>query len=218
LCIHHHSNLLFLAVLLHKTKIRAMMDPTNVRAMIQMQQAMEQLNGSMSGIGGIPTLGGTGGGAAAAPPAGGLDFSNLLGSSSSGTNRGASSAAPMANPFMFPFMPPAAGGGQHPVGGNASQPAPGQRFRQQLNSLHDMGFTDRSANIRALTSSHGNVNRAIEILLESPPEMGDGSDTAGADPAVSGGNTEDVAVSQSTDENGPDESSAAKEPTEKKND
>jgi len=193
-----------------------MMDPTNVRAMIQMQQAMEQLNGSMSGIGGIPTLGGGGGGAA--PPAGGLDFSNLLGSSSnSGSNRGASGAAPMANPFMFPFMPPVAGGGQHSVGGNASQPAPGQRFRQQLNSLHDMGFTDRSANIRALTSSHGNVNRAIEILLESPPEMGDNSDAAGADPAVSGGNAEGVA-SQNTDENGPDESSAAKEPTEKKND
>ncbi|EJK58581.1 hypothetical protein THAOC_21282 [Thalassiosira oceanica] len=36
-----------------------------------------------------------------------------------------------------------------------------------------MGFSDRSANIRALTASNGNVNRAIEILLESPPEMGD---------------------------------------------
>ena len=190
-----------------------MMDPNNVRAMIQMQQAMEQLNGSMSGIAGMPPMGS---GGVAAPPVGGLDFSNLLGSSSNagsngGENRG---AAPIANPFMFPFMPPAAGG-QQPIGGSASQPAPGQRFRQQLNSLQDMGFTDRSANIRALTSSHGNVNRAVEILLECPPEMGDASDTTSADPAASGGNAEEVASHSDKD---PDDQSTTKGTTEKKND
>ncbi len=194
--------------------MQAMMDPNNLRAMMQMQQAMEQLNGSMSGIAGMPPMGS--GGVTVPPPSGGLDFSNLLGSSSNtgsngGLNRG---AAPMGNPFMFPFMPPAAGGHQ-PVGGSASQPAPGQRFRHQLNSLQDMGFTDRSANIRALTSSHGNVNRAIEILLESPPEMGDASDTIGTDPASSGGNAEEV---EGQNDNDPDEQSATKGTTEKKND
>ena len=197
------------------------MDPNNLRAMMQMQQAMEQLNGSMSGIAGMPPMGSGSGGVAPAPPAGGLDFSNLLGPSSSagstggGMNRGASGA----NPFMFPFMPPVAGGQQQQqqqhIGGSTSQPAPGQRFRQQLNSLQDMGFTDRSANIRALTSSHGNVNRAIEILLESPPEMGEVSDVSGSDPAVSGVASEEV-VSQSANDNEPDE--AAKGSTEKKND
>ena len=196
-----------------------MMDPNNLRAMMQMQQAMEQLNGSMSGIAGMPPMGSGSGGVAPAPPAGGLDFSNLLGSSSStgstggGMNRGASGA----NPFMFPFMPPVAGGQQQQqhIGGSTPQPAPGQRFRQQLNSLQDMGFTDRSANIRALTSSHGNVNRAIEILLESPPEMGEVSDVSGSDPAVSGVASEEV-VSQSANDNESDE--AAKGSTEKKND
>ena len=195
------------------------MDPNNLRAMMQMQQAMEQLNGSMSGIAGMPPMGSGSGGVAAAPPTGGLDFSNLLGSSSStgstggGMNRGASGT----NPFMFPFMPPVAGGQQQQqhIGGSTSQPAPGQRFRQQLNSLQDMGFTDRSANIRALTSSHGNVNRAIEILLESPPEMGEVADASGSDPAVSGGVSEEV-VSQSANDNETDE--AAKGSTEKKND
>merc|ERR1712154_219509 len=42
---------------------------------------------------------------------------------------------------------------------------PEQRFERQLNSLNDMGFTDREANIRALTECDGNVNRAVERLL-----------------------------------------------------
>jgi hypothetical protein len=117
----------------------------------------------------------------------------------------------VANPFMLPFMPPPVGG-QRQIGGTASQPAPGQRFRQQLNSLQDMGFTDRSANIRALTSSHGNINRAIEILLESPPEMGDSSEVANADA------TDDVISQTTNNENGPEDPSTAKGTTEKKND
>ena len=72
-----------------------------------------------------------------------------------------------------------------------------ESFRQQLQSLQDMGFTDRSANIRALSASQANVDRAIEILLENPPEMGGsegnaaGDDTAGAESrgdAASAGN------------------------------
>lgn len=148
-------------------------------------------------------------------PAGGLDFSNLLGAG--GTRSGATAAAPMVNPFMFPFMPPAASGTGGPaavIGGSAAHPAPGQRFRQQLQSLQDMGFTDRSANIRALSSAHGNLNRAIEILLENPPEMADTSEVAAAD-----GTGDDAvgAVSQ-TDNDGTGESSVPKDSSEKKND
>merc|ERR1712150_40922 len=42
---------------------------------------------------------------------------------------------------------------------------PEQRFQTQLTALNDMGFTDREANIRALTACNGNVNRAVERLL-----------------------------------------------------
>lgn len=43
--------------------------------------------------------------------------------------------------------------------------SPEQRYQTQLSALNDMGFTDREANIRALTACHGNVNRAVERLL-----------------------------------------------------
>ena len=79
-----------------------------------------------------------------------------------------------------------------------------------------MGFTDRSSNIRALTSSHGNVNRAIEILLESPPEMGgDTSEEANVGTADS---SEATAPSGNTDDNDAPENTEPKESGEKKND
>ncbi|KAL9183438.1 hypothetical protein ACHAXT_004294, partial [Thalassiosira profunda] len=203
--------------------MRAMMNPDNMRAMLQMQQAMQQLSGSMPGLQmpGMPP--GAAGGSAVAPPppAGGLDFSSLLGASSRAAGGGAAPAAPMANPFMFPFVPPA--GGAQPgaaAGGSPAQQAPGQRFRMQLQNLEGMGFTDRSANIRALTTSHGNVNRAVEILLESPPEMGgsaestaegagDGATAAATESQPDAGGNEDAAAG---------ESSEPKDTTEKKND
>ena len=166
-----------------------------------------------------------GGGAATAPPppAGGLDFSSLFGASGAAAGAGAgappAAAPPMANPFMFPFAPPTgAAAGQRPAAGGSQQQqqqAPGARFRQQLQNLQDMGFTDRSANIRALTTSHGNVNRAIEILLENPPEMGDG-DTSEPAAVAEGAGTNDAAVGD-VDE-GAGESLGPKGSTEKKND
>ena len=40
------------------------------------------------------------------------------------------------------------------------------RFASQLQSLTDMGFIDRDANIAALQESDGDVNAAITRLLE----------------------------------------------------
>jgi hypothetical protein len=77
-----------------------------------------------------------------------------------------------------------------------------------------MGFTDRSANIRALVSAHGNVNRAIEILLESPPEMGESGASSGGDAQAEAGAE---AVGEEAQEDGSDEREA-KGSTEKKND
>ena len=80
-----------------------------------------------------------------------------------------------------------------------------------------MGFTDRSSNIRALTSSHGNVNRAIEILLESPPEMG--GDTSGEANDETADSGEAAAPSGNTDDNdAAPENTEPKESGEKKND
>ena len=77
-----------------------------------------------------------------------------------------------------------------------------------------MGFTDRSANIRALVSAHGNVNRAIEILLESPPEMGESGASSEGDAQAE---ARAEAVGEEAQEDGSDEREA-KGSTEKKND
>lgn len=45
------------------------------------------------------------------------------------------------------------------------QQAPEVRFQAQLTQLEQMGFTNREANIRALTDTFGNVEAAIERLL-----------------------------------------------------
>ena len=90
--------------------MRAMLEPNNLRAMVQMQQAMQQLSGNFPGM--PPMPGGAPASGAPAPSAGGLDFSSLLG--------GAPAPAPMANPFMFPFAPPA-GGAQPGAGAGGTQ-------------------------------------------------------------------------------------------------
>jgi ubiquilin len=134
--------------------LRRMSDPANIQAMMQMQQAMQTLQGSgmlpPGGLGGMP--GGAGGWGAGgnpflprqpAPPAsgsstiGGLDFSALLG-----------------------------GAGGMPAAPPAPTRSPEVQYEMQLQQLEGMGFTDRAANIRALIATNGNVNAAIERLLQ----------------------------------------------------
>lgn len=52
--------------------------------------------------------------------------------------------------------------GQQPQ--NPQQP-PEERFRGQLDMLASMGFTNREANIQALTATFGDISAAIERLL-----------------------------------------------------
>ncbi|KAL7470242.1 hypothetical protein ACHAXS_010479 [Conticribra weissflogii] len=223
------------AMLSNPEMMRSMMDPNNLRAMLQMQRSMQQLSGSFPGMIPPTTPGSSGAGTASTAPAGGLDFSSLLGGSgtaASSSSNPASSGPGTFNPF-FPFAMPPPGVGRSasstPGSGNpsSSHPAPGQRFRVQLQSLQDMGFTDRAANIRALTTGHGNLNRAIEILLENPPEMG-GDSSGDIGGAVTGGSDGDgnvdvtnAAVSGSNNEGGIDGDGGGSEPkgsVEKKND
>jgi len=51
------------------------------------------------------------------------------------------------------------------TGGNA--PPPEERFQTQLETLTSMGFVDRQANIQALMATYGDVNAAIDRLLNS---------------------------------------------------
>jgi len=52
-----------------------------------------------------------------------------------------------------------------PPGLNA--PPPEERFQAQLETLASMGFVDRQANIQALIATYGDVNAAIDRLLNS---------------------------------------------------
>ena len=83
------------------------------------------------------------------PQMGGLDFSNILNGAGSGVGTPA-----------------------QPVGGGtpAAPPAPADpatTYSSQQQQLQDMGFTDTSANLRALVQTQGNVNAAVERLLSS---------------------------------------------------
>jgi len=51
--------------------------------------------------------------------------------------------------------------------GNLGGQPPEERYRTQLEQLTAMGFVNREANIRALVASFGDVNGAIERLLQS---------------------------------------------------
>ncbi|CDO52283.1 similar to Saccharomyces cerevisiae YMR276W DSK2 Nuclear-enriched ubiquitin-like polyubiquitin-binding protein [Geotrichum candidum] len=100
-------------------------------------------------------------------------FASLLG----GANPDAA-----ANPFAALLNPslgnPGAGAGYNPellaslLGGGAAAPQPEdnrppeERYEAQLRQLNELGFFDFDRNVRALRRSGGNVNGAVEALLD----------------------------------------------------
>lgn len=59
------------------------------------------------------------------------------------------------------------------MAGQGLNTPPEERFRTQLETLASMGFVDRQANIQALMATYGDVNAAIDRLLNSRPAAGD---------------------------------------------
>ncbi|CAI5733872.1 unnamed protein product [Peronospora destructor] len=120
--------------------LRQAMNPQNLQAMMQLQNAMTQLSGS----GLVP----------------GLEGMNL-GNPNAG--RAPSNPAATANPFaMFGGFPGAGFGATTPA---APVGNPEELYASQLTQLNDMGFSDRSQNIRALQATLGNVQAAVDRLL-----------------------------------------------------
>jgi ubiquilin len=120
-----------------------------MQAMNQMQQSMQTLQqnglfGAGGGFGGFNTPYGGGFGNNNAG-LGGLNFDSLL--NANNNNLGGTGSS------FGGFQPPAA-----PVD-------PSIRYASQLRQLQDMGFGDEAANLRALQSTGGNVNAAVERLL-----------------------------------------------------
>jgi len=53
------------------------------------------------------------------------------------------------------------------MAGQGQNNPPEERFSSQLEMLASMGFVDRQANIQALIATYGDVNAAIDRLLNS---------------------------------------------------
>jgi len=151
--------------------MRSMMNPENLRAMSQMQGAMQQLGGNMPGFPTMPNAAGMAGMGMPPPVSNrqppsmsgnntnnnsGMDFSSLLNQLQSTSVSGMNTAN---------MTPPITQTQQR----QEQVVPPEQRYHVQLQSLNDMGFDDNQANIRALTQTHGNVNRAVDVLFSSPP-------------------------------------------------
>ncbi|KAK9473079.1 uncharacterized protein V1510DRAFT_377410 [Dipodascopsis tothii] len=116
------------------------------------------------------------------PPAGGADPFSMFnpaffgGNQAAGAGTGAAPAAtgeagqqaPAANPFMSPELLNMMFGGAG--AGAAAAPEdnrpPEERYEGQLRQLNELGFFDFDRNVRALRRSGGNVQGAIEALLD----------------------------------------------------
>lgn len=133
-------------------------------AMLQMMQQMMadpnalgnrlvtigNLLGGMGGAGGMGGLGGAGG----LPP----NLAGMFGGAGAGAGAGFGGAGGAnAGLNLGAFMPP-------PAQVNPALP-PEERYRDQLQQMSDMGFTNKDLNIQMLDQTGGNVQLAIERLL-----------------------------------------------------
>lgn len=152
------------AMMTNPETMRQMMNPSNLRAMVQMQNAMQQLGQSIPGLPatGMPPMGSMGGSTnnpssvpgstpTTTPAPGVMDFTSLFNQLQNTSISGGTGV-----------------GGVGTSSTPTSSVAPEQRYRMQLQSLNDMGFDNNETNIRALTQTHGNVNRAVDLLFTDP--------------------------------------------------
>ena len=139
-------------------------NPQALEAIFQIQRGMDQLQrvapDLMTGLsGGSNPLAGLIPGAGTAPSST-ADSSNPPSTGTGGdpNNLAALMARMLSSGGLSgtPGAPPA-----------ANLPPPEERYRTQLEQLTAMGFMNREANIQALTATFGDVNAAIERLLQS---------------------------------------------------
>ncbi|KAL4227802.1 Ubiquilin-1 [Mactra antiquata] len=157
-------------------------NPRALQAMQQVMQGMQTLNSEAPGL--FPNMGIPGGGMTMPPGFGGAGTTSPSTTASTTTSTASTSSTTSTDTTSTttatgsgPTTNPATPGGFDPFSGmmsqmmnmmsqgNASQP-PEQRYATQLDQLAMMGFVDREANLRALQATFGDVNQAIERLLQ----------------------------------------------------
>jgi len=124
-------------------------DPQTIQTMLQIQRSMSQLGIQMPN-----------------PFSANIPGTTNPGTATPNTQAQTQTRTPDLS-SLFGMM----GGLPTPANNSTQQPAqqipPEERFRVQLQQLHDMGFTNRAANLDALQATRGNVEAAIERLLGS---------------------------------------------------
>ena len=140
-------------------------NPQALEAIFQIQRGMDQLQrvapDLMSGLGGGAGLAGLG-----------VTPSSTTASDSTTTTTTTSDSTPSSggsNVDLASLMARmlSSGGLGSGLGSGANLPPPEERYRAQLEQLTAMGFVNREANIQALVATFGDVNAAIERLLQS---------------------------------------------------
>lgn len=136
-------------------------NPQALSAMMQIQQGMEQLRQVAPSFATNLGLG------QSIPP--GLNPSapgtnSTTGSAPSATTPSATGQDAFSN-MMASMLTSLAGQG----GVSGSTQPPEERYRSQLEQLTAMGFINREANIQALIATFGDVNAAVERLLQNRP-------------------------------------------------
>lgn len=154
-----------LAQMLQNPQTRAMLQSPMMQQMMSNPAFIQQAMNSMQN-GGIPGMGGgmpnpMGGGMGGINPAMMQQMMQNLGGSmpNASPNIDFSSLFAGNNGMGNIPNPP------RPVQPVAPHVDPSVRFATQLKILNDMGFNDNPANLRALQNTGGNVNTAVERLL-----------------------------------------------------
>jgi len=158
-------------------------NPQAIEAVMQIQRGMDQLqrvapnlmSGGLGGLtGGVNPFAGLGNTSASSAPNSTTTTSGTTSSSNpaSGTTTAGGNIDPLAALMSRMLSSGSSGEAANPLlaslAVNNSQP-PEERYRSQLEQLAAMGFVNREANIQALQATFGDVNAAVERLLQSQP-------------------------------------------------
>jgi ubiquilin len=204
--------------------VRQMMNPQALRSMLQLQQAM---GGTGAGAGMMmpppqqqqqqPSSSSSLGGGQP-----GLDFSALLGAGTTGQPFGIGTSSTSSSPLDFASLMQQVQGMQGLMGTQRQQQQqqhPADRYRTQLQSLRDMGFDDEQQCLAVLQQNHGNLNRAVDVLLMGPPSPSAPASAPAAGSTSSNATSNERASSNDSAPSSEDAHSAEpKDATEKKND
>ncbi|KAM9823625.1 ubiquilin-4 [Neosynchiropus ocellatus] len=161
----------FLQQMQNPDALTAMTNPRAMQALLQIQQGLQTLQTEAPGL--MPSL--VPGGIPGIPTATGMTPENPASSPSSAPTTATTTPPPPQQQQQQQQQPNAAqqqlmqqmllmfAGGSG--GGTTTNVTPEVRFQSQLDQLNAMGFINREANLQALIATGGDLNAAIERLL-----------------------------------------------------